>query len=161
MAQATDSHHATLGELVPAQVSCWREGKSGGNPPAHTSEDEGGACGLLQEGLDTYSMLTLAGGTWPGSKVGGGCCQDKGWKFPTSEQFLVGTDCADTYLLVDDIHPAKAGGRGRDALRHTRTYSHWESPGAQARPTLFSACPKLTPPLVGAAPGAPPQSPHL
>lgn len=46
MAQATDSHHATLGELVPAQVS--------------------------------------------------------------SEQFLVGTDCADTYLLVDDIHPAKA-----------------------------------------------------
>lgn len=46
MAQATDGHHTTLGELVPAQVS--------------------------------------------------------------SEEFLMGTDCADTYFLVDDIHPAKA-----------------------------------------------------
>lgn len=46
MAQAIDGHHATLGELVPAQVS--------------------------------------------------------------SEKFLMGTDCTDTYFLVDDIHPAEA-----------------------------------------------------
>lgn len=41
MAQATDGHHTTLGELVPAQVSCWREVQSGGNPPPNTSEDGG------------------------------------------------------------------------------------------------------------------------
>lgn len=46
MAQTTDGQHATLGELVPAQVS--------------------------------------------------------------SEEFLMGTDGADTYFLVDDIYPAKA-----------------------------------------------------
>ena len=34
----------------------------------------------------------------------------RGGGFPTSEEFLMGTDCADTYFLVDDIHPAKAGG---------------------------------------------------
>lgn len=42
MAQATDSHHTTPGELVSAQVSCWKGGSQAGHSLPHASEDGGG-----------------------------------------------------------------------------------------------------------------------
>lgn len=44
----------------------------------------------------------MMSGQGEGKALGGG--------LPTSEELLVGTDCADTDLLVDDIHSAEAGG---------------------------------------------------
>lgn len=43
MAQATDSHHTTLGELVSAQVSCERRGSQGGNSLPHIMRMEEGS----------------------------------------------------------------------------------------------------------------------
>lgn len=111
MAQATDGHHTTLGELVPAQVSCWREVQSGGNPPPNTSEDGGrGLAASYKWAWAHIPCQTLQVGHGQVMKWVVDAVRTRGGGFPTSEEFLMSTDCADTYFLVDDIHPAKAGG---------------------------------------------------
>lgn len=44
--------------------------------------------------------------------MGRGREKSGGWRLPTSEELLMGTNCADADLLVDDVHSAEAGGIG-------------------------------------------------
>lgn len=110
LAQATDSHHATLGELVSAQVSCGRRGSQGGNSLSHTNEDGVGepapACMWVWAHIPCQ---TVEGEDGQVTKWVEDAARTRGRRFPTSEKFLVSTDSADTYFLVDHIHSAEAG----------------------------------------------------
>lgn len=53
----------------------------------------------------------------------------------------MGTDSTDTYFLVDDIHPAKAGGEPGTLSAIPSPTPVGKAQESRPRPTLFSVCP--------------------
>lgn len=94
-------------------------------------------------------------GRWPITKWAGDAARAGAGGFPTSEEFLVGTDRADTNFPVDHIHSAEAEGWSESVLSYTLTNCRRGSPGAQADPPGGSAPALGHPSLAQSCPSQP------
>ena len=61
------------------------------------------------------------GPTMDKRQAGAGARGGAGWRLPTPQELLVGADCPDADLLIDDIHAAEAEGTGGRAQPGERT----------------------------------------
>lgn len=102
------SHHTWRTCLGTGQLLEGGEVRVGTHYPMLMRVEEG-SLHQPASGSGHHSVPDSSSRRWPGNQVGSGCCRTRGGGFPTSEKFLMGTDCADTYFLVDHIHSAEAG----------------------------------------------------